>query len=517
MKTEGVTFFEAASTLAERSHIELPTTTAPDAPVGEKDRLHRANKWAAELFQRWLLEDERGKTAREYLERRGLSEEVVKAYGLGYSPEGWDALLSEAKRQNASESILLKAGLLIPGKDEQRPYDRFRNRLMFPIRDIRDRVIGFGARALDDSEPKYLNSPDTPLFAKGRVLYAIDKARDPLRQKKQAIVVEGYMDVIAAHQYGINWTVGVLGTALTRDHVRILRRYVDEAILIFDADNAGQASANRSIDAFAAEELTARIVTLPDGLDPDDFLRRDGTEAFLEIINSAADGITHKLNRALSAQENSSLGQSKALDDVLATVALMPNGVTQSIEVKKISERTDIPEDALRQRVHRLTTKQWTPPPEAPTTRKSATGRVPDRELLQAMLSYPNIVSVVRENLDTALLGDETTRALVQRLLDLADTNGGIGAADLLAHTQEPEQRQIVEDIIGAEPIQVEAPQEWCEELIHEIQARAELQKAEEHQGRIARGEDKATALTAKLDALREAHRKRGIFTHKQR
>ena len=138
----------------------------------------------------------------------------------------------------------------------------------------------------------------------------------------------------------------------------------DEAVLIFDADNAGQASANRSIDAFAAEELTARVVTLPDGLDPDDFLRQKGTEAFLEVINSAADGITHKLNRALAAQDSSSLGQSKALDDVLATVALMPNAVTQSFEVKKISERTDIPEDTLRQRVQRLTTKQWTPPPE---------------------------------------------------------------------------------------------------------------------------------------------------------
>jgi len=515
MKTEGVSFFEAAATLAERSHIELPATATSGAPVGEKERLYRANEWAADLFHRWLLEDNRGKSAREYLERRGIPEGIVKTYGLGYSPDAWDALLSEAKEQNASESILLKAGLLIPGRDEQRPYDRFRNRLMFPIRDIRNRVIGFGARALDDSEPKYLNSPETPLFSKGRVLYAIDKARNALREKKQAIVVEGYMDTIAAHQYGIDRTVGVLGTALTRDHVRILRRYVDEAVLVFDADNAGQASANRSIDAFAAEELDVRVVTLPDGLDPDDFLRRDGKEAFLKVIESAKDGVTHKLNRALAGRGDSSLGQSKALDDVLATIALMPNAVTQSIEVKKIAERTAIPEQTLSRRVQQVARNQWSPRPETPASEDSQPRRSADRELLQALLAYPETAPFVRENLDRALLADTAVRALIERLLALIEMDSDAGPSGLLARTQEAEQRQIVERIIGKKDVKVEAPLEWCRQLINKIEARAAMQAAQEHQNRFAHDENQTDAMMAKLHAVREAHRKRGMFTHK--
>jgi len=525
MKTEGVSFFEAASVLAERAHIELPKTGTPSAPAGEKDRLHQVNAWAAEQFHHWLVDRPVGKPVLQYLEARGVDLETVKRFQLGYSPDSWDTLLKTAKQQKQPTHLMARAGLLASKSDSDRLYDRFRNRLMFPIRDVRGRVIGFGARALDNSEPKYLNSPETPLFSKGRVLYAIDRARDDLREKRQAIVVEGYMDAITAHQYGVKRSIGVLGTALTRDHVRTLRRYVDEVVLIFYADNAGLTSASRSLDAFAAEELSARVVTLPDGLDPDDFLRRHGAEAFLDCVRGAVDGITHKLNRALEAAAGnggkSTLAQSKALDDVLATVALMPNPVAQSVEIKKIAERTKLPEQALRQRLERLASGHRPRTADLPARPRAGSSRAIERELLLAMLTYPDTVGVVQKNLDVALLRDTEVRVLIQRFLGMSESAEPIGPADLLARTQEEPHRRIIEEIIGGDPVQADVPQEWCRELINEIEARAHEEKAGEYQSRVASGEAHSreardNVLMAKLDAVREAHRSRGKWSPKR-
>lgn len=518
MKTESVGFFEAAAILAERAHIELPETAARGAPPGEKERLYQVNAWAAGQFHRWLIEDPMGRPALKYLEKRGLSPKIVEQFQLGYGPDAWDVLLKAANRRKHPTELLAKAGLLSSRPEGRGAYDRFRNRLMFPIRDARERVIGFGARALDESEPKYLNSPETPLFSKSRVLYALDQARPALREKRRAVVVEGYMDVLMAHQYGVGWAVGVLGTALTRDHVRVLRRYADEAVLLFDADSAGQASASRSVDAFAAEELNVRVATLPDGLDPDDFLRRHGVDAFLDCVGKAVDGITHKLNGALESAPSrgaSPLARSKALDDVLATVALMPNTVTQAVAVKQIAERTELPESALRQRVARLASGRRTWPEAERAAPARGSGRAPGRELLQAMLTYPETVPLVRETLDIACLRDVEVRVLVQRLLKISESTDTVGPAELLARTQEEPRRKLIEDIIGSHPVPVEAPREWCRELVNEIEARAQEQKAREYQSKITGAEarsreDQDEALRAKLDAVREAHRRRG-------
>ena len=526
MKTENVTFFEAAATLAERAHIELPEAGREDGPPrGEKDQLYRVNRWAAENFHRWLVDLEVGKPALRYLEGRGITSEIIEQFQLGCSPDAWDTLLKTARRQNIPVELLTKAGLLSSNEQNDSVYDRFRNRLMFPIRDVRGRVIAFGARALDDSEPKYLNSPETPLFAKGRVLYAIDRAQAALKEKKQAVVVEGYMDVIAAHQHGVPWAVGVLGTALTQDHVRLLRRYVEEAILVFDADAAGQSSANRSIDAFAAEELTARVVSLPSGKDPDDFLRGEGTDAFLEYIDGAVEGVAHKLNRALDASAGaSSQAQSRALDDVLATVALMPNAVTQSVEIRKIAERTRLPEHVLGQRVRRLTAR--TRPVHDDATfgvaddASSPGGRDLESELVEVLLVHPNALPCARERLDFDLLGSKDVRAVIARIFELAKSTGSIGPAEVLARTQEDSERRLIEHIIGKTHAGKVDPQSWCAELIDAIEARAHRHRADAvHERFVAGGassaDDVNDMLRAKLDATREAQRTGGTLVPK--
>ena len=524
MKTEGVSFYESAVMLAERAHIEVPRVEGGAVSRTEKDPIYRVNRWAAEWFNRRLTEQEMGKAAREYLEGRGVTPEIVEQFQLGYSPDAWDALLKAARRKDIPVDLLTKSGLVTTNEDRDRVYDRFRNRLMFPIRDVRGRVIGFGARSLDNSEPKYLNSPETPLFAKSAVLYALDRAQSAMREKKQAVVVEGYMDVIAAHQHGVPWTVGVLGTALTHDHVRILRRSVEEAILIFDADEAGQSSANRSLDAFAAEELAARVATLPEGKDPDEFLRAKGTEAFIEVIAQAVDGVTHKLNRALKAAEGaSSLAQSKALDDVLATVALMPNAITQSVEVRKISERTRLHEPVLQRRLAALSSRSTFRPNDARTDRPADGGTLAARdaecELLEVLLTRPEAIPLARSRLQLDLLPNADVRALIERLFDLARTTGTVGPAEILARTREDAQRRIVERIIGKDPAEKVEAVRWCEELINGIEARAHREQASVLQCRADATDQAETdireVLRGKLEALRKAQRKRGALTPK--
>ncbi len=453
MKTDGVGFMEAVRLLAERAHIELPERDGqPGPPPGEKERLYEVNAWAATAFHYWLLHDAAGKPALEYLKNRGLNDNTIKEFKLGFSLNSWDALVNAAGKKKYGGELLRKAGLTATNERSDRSYDRFRNRVIFPIRDAQDRVIGFGGRSLGDEEPKYLNSPETPLFSKGRVLYALDKARAALREKRRVIVVEGYMDAVMAHQFGVTWTVAVLGTALSQEHVRVLRRHADEAVLLFDSDNAGQSSASRSVDAFAAEEVPVRVATLPEGLDPDEYLLKYGEEAFLQQLEASPDGVTYKLERALAGAE--APAGAKALDDVLATVALMPNSTARFQEIRKIAMRTGVHEHLLQQRMQTLTaaSQSWAGSDEAAAPESRPPRMDYDRQLLSLMLAHPQTVPLVREQLRTETLNDTAVRALVQKVFDLAETSAAPGPAELLARTQEEALRAVVEEMIALEP-----------------------------------------------------------------
>jgi DNA primase len=512
MKTDGVSFMEAVRVLAERAHIELPERDGHGAPPGEKERLYEVNGWAAETFHFWLLRDAAGKPALEYLKKRGLSDKTIKEFKLGFSPDSWDSLAKAAGRKKYGGELLLRAGLTATSERSERPYDRFRNRVIFPIRDAQDRVIGFGGRSLGDEEPKYLNSPETPLFSKGRVLYALDKARAGLREKRRAIVVEGYMDAVMAHQFGVTWTVAVLGTALSQEHVRVLRRHADEAVLLFDSDNAGQSSASRSVDAFVAEEVPVRVATLPGGLDPDEFLLQHGAAAFLEQLDRSPDGVTYKLERALAGQ---TAAGTKALDDVLATVALMPNPTTRFQEVRKIAMRTGVHEHLLQQRMESLPAGPQSWSGEAPAEESRPPRMDYDRQLLALMLAHPETVPLARERLHIETLNDAAVKALVRRVFTLAESSSETGPAELLARTQEEELRAVVEEMIARErsAATMTDPAGACAWLLSQIEARSHLRRAGElHRKVAAASAPSAEDLNARLRALQEAHRARGTL-----
>ncbi len=324
MQIEGISFAEAGERLAQRVGLPWRARPADEAQVQRRKLLHRALQLAAEHFRRNLGQS-RGAAALAYVHERGLTDEVIDKFELGYAANAWDDLLKLLAGKGISTDIAQEAGL-IKQSDRGSHYDVFRHRIIFPITDAAGTIIAFGGRAMDPEEPaKYLNSPDTPLFSKGRNLYALDLASQQLVADKYGIVVEGYTDVIALHQAGLSNVIATLGTAMTSDHLSLLGRYVDEVILCYDADAGGMQAALRNIDLFERSGLAAKILVLPEGQDPDDYVRSHGAEQFRQLINEAVGLVEYRLDMVFGQYRNQGadgmVRAARAAVDVLADVA----------------------------------------------------------------------------------------------------------------------------------------------------------------------------------------------------
>jgi len=280
MAMEKVSFVEAVEILAERAGVKIEKSRGGGETSGvDKERLLGACEWAAAEYEKYLWDDPRGAPAREYLAGRGLDEEVARKFRLGLAPSARDTLVRAlGRRSRSAEEIMERAGLVGRGGGGEL-YDRFRGRLMFPICDARGRVIAFGGRTLGEDGPKYLNSPETPLFNKGISLYGVHLAKQAALKSREIFVMEGYTDVLAAFQNGVENAVATLGTALTAGHARFLRRYADAVYLVYDADFAGEKASDRGRDIFLEEEVDAHILSLPEGFDPCDYLLERGGES----------------------------------------------------------------------------------------------------------------------------------------------------------------------------------------------------------------------------------------------
>jgi DNA primase len=334
---EKVDFKEAVELLARRLGLPPPTQADP-ARTRARDRLIELHERTAKLFHTAL----RGKAGRHtlsYLRDRGVSDQAIDDFQLGYAPDSWDALLAKLEKHGYSGKELARAGLAVPRREGSGFYDRFRGRLMFPISDPGGRVIAFGGRALaDDQQPKYLNSPETPLFSKGRVLYAFDRARRAMAEAGRAIIVEGYLDVIACHEAGLREAVATMGTALTAEHVELLRRRAERLVLAFDADSAGLAAALRGRDLFRRANLEVRVVTMPEDMDPDNIIRDRGPEAFRQLLDEAEPMVEWEMARILSRAEGER-EEMEALRDAVAVLARVPTGIEREYYIQWLAGR----------------------------------------------------------------------------------------------------------------------------------------------------------------------------------
>ena len=299
MRMEKIEFREALEQLAERAGIDLPRGRG-GVPVDERKSLHKVLTWACDRFADHLRRAPDAEPARAYLRDRGLSLETIERFQLGYAPAAWDWLLRQAPAAGFSAELLARAGLAVERQERGGHYDRFRDRVMFPIRDPQGRCVAFGGRVLPGSTEgaKYINSPETPVFSKSSLLYGLDSSRDAMARTGRAVVVEGYTDCLAARQIGCDDVVAVLGTALGERHAKLLRRYADRLVLVLDGDEAGRRRADEVLDVLLAEPIDIRIARMPDGVDPCEFALERGREAFEALVESAVDALDYRLEEA---------------------------------------------------------------------------------------------------------------------------------------------------------------------------------------------------------------------------
>ncbi len=360
MRVTGGSFPEVVRDLGKTVGVEVEETIASAGPQAAEGRLvEQINQAAAVWFQQNLKDERIGSQARDYLARRGIQPKTIEQFGVGVAPTEWDGLLKALTKKGFSESNLATAGLVISRSNNTGFYDRFRGRVMFTITDLRKRVVGFGGRVLGEGTPKYLNSPDTQLFHKGRTLFAFDVARDAIARTKTAIIVEGYFDAIALHQAGMMHTVATLGTALTPEHIHALRRFASKVVLLFDPDAAGVRAALRGLDLFVNSGLGVKVVTLPTGDDPDTYVRKQGPDSFARLEEQAPSLLDFALEHSLKATESSTIeGRIRSVDEILRILQKSEHPIERIERIKIVAERLGINQSLLIDRYPALVAEQ---------------------------------------------------------------------------------------------------------------------------------------------------------------
>lgn len=380
MEKENLSFPETLRFLAEKYHIPLPRASHLSPEVKKlEDRLYEINELALSHFRRNLKQTQEGAAALTYLHQRGLTTEVIDELGLGYALDSWKSLCSFLKEKGVTDQEMLKAGLALPGQRTSEPYDRFRKRIIFPIFGLSGKVVAFGGRILGEGEPKYLNSPDTPIYTKGQVLYGLNLTKEAVKAREELILVEGYMDFIALYQAGIKNCAASCGTSLTGPQVAQAQRFASRLIISTDGDSAGRAAALRDVSVCLEKGMPSKVVLLPDKTDPDNFIRRQGVEAYLQLVEKAMSGFDFLVASARAGSKNGPPeAKAQAMRSVVREVEKVPDPVVRSEYLRLISERFGVDENFLRNLIQEKA--QRSQEPEARPTLLAA-----EKRLLQVL------------------------------------------------------------------------------------------------------------------------------------
>jgi DNA primase len=411
MRHQNFTFADAVKYLADRYNIPLPQKDLALqgdlllASQEERRRILAALECAADFFYRQLHFAQEGRVAREYVAGRGLPDDVVESQKLGYAPARWDGLFEHLKKNGIEPALAVTAGLLSKSSsDSSKFFDRFRNRLIFPIRDERGTVVAFGGRILakdEQNEPKYLNSPETPVYHKGKMLYQYAVAREACRQVRQVLLVEGYMDLLAFHSKGFYRVAATLGTALTSQQVRLLSRMCDEVVLAYDGDEAGERAIVRALPLFLQEELSVSCIRFPDGLDPDDFLKKFGLSELERLIKQRDELGAYAVRKAVSVWDGSSAGRAQIFSELQPVFQCVRQPLLKSEYLRIIADRFSITEEVAEAQL--LHEKRGRPDsgrrqfssvnhPKPPEIKSLEEG------IVMIMIKYPDLVACVRES-----------------------------------------------------------------------------------------------------------------------
>ncbi len=497
---EGLNFPEAVRSLAGRSGITLPTETRsrPDRKnEDERSSLLSIIADAAGYF-RQELESPAGIPARAYLAKRGVSTAAESEFALGFARPDWDGLIRFLKQKGHAPALAEKAGLIVKRSEGDGYYDRFRGRIIFPIRDMAGKIIAFGGRVMDGSLPKYLNSPETPLYSKSNVLYCLDKAKEAARKNDHFIIVEGYLDALACHQHGVRNATATLGTALTEGHLRLMRRFTRNLKLIFDPDAAGVKAALRSFDLLAGSGMNVKVVSLPDGDDPDTFLKKRGYDSFINCLKDSVPLMDFVLSQVVKGGAAATIGEKiEQSGEMLGFIAKLPSSIEQNHYLKKTAEALDVSELDLRLELTKRHTHESTK--TVPISVSPRDGRPKSEEtLIHLMLRDEGIARSLLGQIKPEDFTDPLYRRAVQRIFEVLNAHGALDLG-LLLWDGDDELKKLFSRYAVLEVVD-ENPEQSCRDCVDFIKQQDPEKKMEALKKAILEAESRGdTAATRRL------------------
>ncbi|MBI3579823.1 MAG: DNA primase [Ignavibacteriales bacterium] len=475
MELEKVSFVEAVRSLAEKVGIVLSFTEVDQEKQSEIETLYNACRFAGLQFYNNLTKTDEGRGALEYFHGRGFSDETIRAFGLGYSMHSWDSLLQHAKDEGIKQEDLQKAGLL-RSRDDGGVYDYFRGRAMFPIFSTSGRVIGFGARKMRDDDAvqgKYINSPETPIYNKSRVLFGLFHSKDALRAADNALMVEGYADLISLYQAGIQNVVASSGTALTEEQVQLISHYTKNLTLVYDADSAGSNATLRGVDIALAQDLDVRVVELPEGEDPDSFVQKHGGKEFLKLVEQSISFIDFEAKQFVrSGAFATPEGKSEAVRSIVQSIAKMPDELRRNFFLKDVSAKYDLYESVLHRELEKWTAKEkqsfrreyavnQAPNNSAGEARPLKQDEIPaaERDILKLLLENQfEPVNLIFSHIVPDDLSNESVKRLVAFAFSRINERGAIQLTEFVEEVEDPVLKSIVTDVAMSK---YELSQQW--------------------------------------------------------
>jgi len=406
MKYENLSFPESLRFLARKAGIDLKEYRLQSGDDGLREKLLEIHATAAKVFAENL---KKSKTASSYLNNRGLTEKTIQLFSLGYAVRDWHRVSNYLKEKGFPRTLILQSGIVSSG--EKGIYDTFRDRIMFPILDLQGGIIAFGGRVMDDSQPKYLNSPDTPLFRKGETLYGLTHAKDALRKKGYAIIAEGYFDVIVCHQYGVANAIAPLGTALTSGHLQRLKRFTRKAVLVFDGDEAGKAAAKRSIPLLLEQGYASKILLLPPDDDPDSFLRKNGEKRFADMVSGALSPVGFVMGVSRG-------DRTEMVHEALQIISAAGDVIMKEELIRELAEKTGLRETVLREEMTGKGKRPKGKTPFTPVPAPSSHGFCYNEELLllSAVIAFPAKLVQILQKVPLEEFSNPTVRSILEKL-----------------------------------------------------------------------------------------------------
>jgi DNA primase len=460
MEMERVEYPEAIRILADRAGIEIKFQGGGEGGL-DRRAIQQTTEWAAGAFRALLKTAPEADIARKFLERRGVSPETAETFGLGYSMDSWDHLLARARKNGTSDRTMIAAGLAIERENKTGCYDRFRGRVIFPIWDPRGKPIAFGARTLkEDDHPKFINSPETPLFRKRSGFYALHLAKEEFETTRTAYIVEGYLDVIIPYQAGVKGLVATLGTALTAEHLRLLRRYeVQKVVLVFDADAAGQKASERGLDMLLKENVDIYVAELPAGLDPDDVVLKLGAARLRECLEKPREIFDFLIESLVRKHgEGTPSAKARIIEEMMERIGQIPDAVKQELLLQQLSGRFGVEERTLRARLARPEEGSRAPAARAAAPAPATPLELAARELLACALASAEVALLVRGQVAPDRYPTDALRKIAEVAYQRVDQAGEIQSRDLLALLKDGQLIQVAAEIVDQDVLREDAP-----------------------------------------------------------